>query len=62
MRIFSSDDVPDPFVPACLSKIDRLFPLLFPEDDDTVKRAAITAPRDEATEKRAVVKREEVEA
>ncbi len=59
MNASSSSHVP--FVPACLSKIDRLFPLLFPEDDDTVKRAAVTVPREDATEKRAVVRREEVE-
>ena len=57
MNISSSRDVPDPFVPACLTSAPSQYDpqmCLEPELYDLY-------PDPEATEKRAVVKREEVE-
>ncbi len=57
MTVFSRDDKPDPFVPACLIaapyQYDPLMCLepelfdLYPDPDETVKRAAVR--REEAT-------------
>src|SRR6266699_400155 len=44
MTVFSSDDKPDPFVHACLSKIDQLFPLLFPEEEKDTAHFSVRNP------------------
>ena len=58
MTIFSSDDKPDPFVPACLIAA----PYQYDQEMRLEPELYDLYPDPESTEKRAVVRREEVEA